>query len=152
PLYGINVYVPNGDPGALVDGATCSRCNDQLPGNPLVRTVTDESGNFSLENMPAGANIPLIITSGTWRRQLTSPTVTACQPGPQPIPPDQTRLPATSAEGDIPRIALSTGGADALECLLRKIGISDSEFTSDAGNGRVHLYSDTMLTNGEGAD
>ena len=27
-----------------------------------------------------------------------------------------------------------------LDCLMRKIGISDSEFTPDSGSGRVHMY------------
>jgi hypothetical protein len=40
----------------------------------------------------------------------------------------------------MPRIALTTGGADALECLLLKLGISKSEFTPEGNNGMVNLY------------
>ena len=53
---------------------------------------------------------------------------------------DLTRLPRNQAEGHLPRIAVVTGHAGAYECLVRNIGISDSEFTNDAGTGRVHLY------------
>ena len=92
-----------------------------------------------LENVPVVANLPIVIQVGKWRREITLATVTACVDNPI-TDANLTRLPRTKAEGHIPKMALTTGGSDALECLLRKIGIADSEFTTDTGNGRVHLY------------
>jgi hypothetical protein len=40
-------------------------------------------------------------------------------------------------------MAFSTGEVDTLHCVLRKIGIDDSEFTNPSGAGRVHFYQDT---------
>jgi hypothetical protein len=144
PLYGITVYVPNGPVGALPDGAQCSRCNDDLPGNPLVRATTDEHGKFTITGAPAGSDIPLIITSGKWRRQITIPSVGQCAD--TALGAADTRLPKNKTEGDIPKIALTTGDADSLECLIRKLGIDDAEITNSSGTGRVHYY------HGDGVD
>src|SRR5205814_950779 len=43
-------------------------------------------------------------------------------------------------EGDIPQMAIATGGCDAFECLLHKMGLDAGEFTANTGNGRVHVY------------
>ena len=138
PLYNVTVYVPNGQVQPLPDGLACDRCDNVLSGNPLVQTKTDTAGNFVLNNVPATANVPLVIQVGRWRRQITIPNVAACTD--TPLTAQETRLPKNKSEGDIPRMALSTGGADALECLLRKIGLDDAEITNASGDGRLHLY------------
>lgn len=137
-LYGVTVYIPNADPAPFTDGATCSRCGGTPPPDSVVSVLSDEAGKFTLTNVPTGVNVPLVIQVGKWRRQVTIPMVSACMDNPQS--PELTSLPRNQTEGDIPKIAIATGNCDALECLVRKIGVSDAEFTSDSGAGRVHLY------------
>jgi hypothetical protein len=143
PLYNVNVYVPNKKPEPLTDGARCDSCDSALLGEPVVQTKTAADGSFTLgdanTDVPWGKNIPLVIQVGKWRREATIPNVTACTNNAL-TDPNATRLPRNHNEGHLPRIALTTGGADALECLLRKIGIADSEFTTETGSGRVHLF------------
>ena len=138
PLYGVNVYIPASDPGPLPDGAVCDRCANGLPGGSWVATTTDEAGHFTLVDVPATDNVPLIIQTGKWRKQLTLPTVAACQD--VALTTAQTSLPKNKSEGDMPKIAITTGDADALECLPRKLGIADSEFSIDTGTGTIHMY------------
>ena len=137
PLYNVFVYIPNGTPAALTTGATCDKCADALSGYPLVQTVTNEAGVFKLDNVPVGTDIPLVIQTGKWRRQVKITTRSCID---TPIDASLTRFPRTKAEGDIPQFALSTGSQDNLECLLRNIGIADAEFTAPTGSGRVHMY------------
>ena len=150
PLYGVRVYVPanGGDPGPLPAGATCDPCSAGFQGGVAidptgkpVAATTDETGQFRIDNLPATDNLTVVIQAGKWRKLVTLATVSACA-GVQ-LGATQTRFARNHTEGDMPQIAVTTGGADAVECLLRSLGIADSEFTSDRGTGRVHLYAGT---------
>ena len=145
PLYNVIVYVPNTPLDPIPSGATCDTCGATVSGSPIVTTLTDPKGNFSLENVPVGANIPLVMQVGKWRRQVTIANVTQCVDNPVSVKSNGietvTRLPKTRAEGNIPKIALTTGGCDPLGCLLPKVGIDASEYTvSSAAPQRVTMY------------
>jgi hypothetical protein len=139
PLYNVMVYVPNEQLAPLTEGANCNRCDASVSGSPVASAISGVDGTFTLDNVPVGQNIPLVIQVGKWRRQVTIPEVLPCTNNTL-TDPSQTRLPSSRAEGDMPRIALTTGELDALECLLRKIGIADSEFTPESEGGRVTLF------------
>ncbi len=138
PLYGVNVYVPNAALPPFTEGAVCDRCTDTLPGFPLSKVQTDENGRFTLTDVPTGANIPIVITSGKWRRVVTLPNVPKCEN--TQLAASETRLPKNRSEGEMPRIAITTGNADALECLPRKLGIEDAEFGKTGTDARIHLF------------
>jgi hypothetical protein len=52
----------------------------------------------------------------------------------------QFRLPANKSEGDLPAMALLTGGLDDLGCFLTKVGISASEYSAPHAGGHLDIY------------
>jgi hypothetical protein len=138
PLPNVTVYIPNDVVQAFTPGVSCPIVGAPPSGSPLIGTETDVNGNFTLVNVPVGSNIPLVIVSGRWRRQLIIPSVTACTGNATPA--NFAVMPSDHTQGDIPLIAIATGSADAVECVLRKVGISASEFTDPGGGGRINLF------------
>ncbi|MFT3697352.1 MAG: hypothetical protein QM831_29690 [Kofleriaceae bacterium] len=145
PLYGVQVYVPLHDVGPLPDGAVCSKCADTPLGDPLVSDVTKEDGTFTLTNVPDGTDIPLVVVSGKWRRIIKIPTIAPCTTVPlaateTTFPKSMTDMTATTVSVNMPKMAITTGNADALECLIRRMGVADSEITVGGGSGHVQLF------------
>lgn len=137
----------------LPSGETsCDRCEDQDLGPVLAGAVTDATGSYVLEgNIPVGVEFLLVVKAGKFRRAvpLTLEADAACKTTalPSALPDNPTRLPRTMSDGlavNIPRIAISTGQIDAMECVFEKMGLSHDEFGNPGPDGaadnRVHVY------------
>jgi len=157
PLYGVAVYVPATAlaplPKGVPTGADQCSCGALYASGAITNATTDVNGNFTLTNVPLGAKVPLVLQIGKWRRSLTINVATSC--GDNPQTGTSLTLPGTVAAGDtddnMPDIAVSTGSADTLECLLLRIGVSASEYvpgTSTAGH--VHVFSGGSTGGGGG--
>jgi hypothetical protein len=146
PLYDVAVYVPiqplEALPRGVPQGGDACSCGALYKSGAITTAQTDVNGTFTLKDAPVGSQVPLVLQIGKWRR-LVHINVTACQDNPQPM--GSLTLPGSVTAGNtddnIPDIAVSTGYADTLECLLHRIGVADSEYV--AGNsmsGHIHLF------------
>ncbi len=140
PLYNIVAYVPTTAvgklPAGVPTGADACSCSALFQGDPIVFATTDVNGKFTITNAPVGQNIPVVIQVGKWRKQITVNT-TSCGA----TDAGSVNLPKNASEGDIPDIAVSTGGADSLECLLVRIGLDSAEYVPGwTQPGHVHIY------------
>jgi len=147
PLYNVVVYVPNAPGGALdaiplgVDSSSCS-CASLYSGDPIAVAVTDTAGNFVLANVPDGTNIPLVVQVGKWRKEILVPSIAPCTPNSV----GKLTLPRNLSDGlypSMPNIAVSTGAADAVECMLTRVGIDEAMFTGSASGPGVHIFQGT---------
>jgi hypothetical protein len=127
PLYNVAVYVPNAPLDPLPTGMTCDRCGTLTSGRPVASALSDHRGHFRIDNVPVGKDVPLVIQVGKWRRQVTVPEVRPCVDNPL-TDPQMTRLPRNRREGDLPRVAVTTGFCDPLSCTIAKLGVDPAEF------------------------
>ena len=140
PLYNVVVYVPSEALAPIPRGARCETCDGDFSGRPIAAAVSDSAGKFTLDltRVPARKDVPLVIQAGSWRREVTIPSVSDCTSS--SLPAELTRLPRNRSEGNLPHIAVMRGGSDALECLFTKIGVDPGEFTPGDGGGSIELY------------
>ncbi len=147
PLYNVVAFIPNTQGGTLpliplgVNADSCS-CGALFAGEePMADALTGPDGTFSIKNAPVGTNIPLVVQIGKWRKEIIVPSVKACQDNPA----GAINLPKNHTDGmfaSLPNMAVSTGGADTLECLLTRVGIDEAEFSGDPNtpDARVHVF------------
>lgn len=140
PLPNVLVYASTTPVSPPPSGVQCLTYANQTPtgANVISFTYSAGDGTFALQNIPENASYTVVIEAGKWQRQF-SETVAA-----GPLAGLILNMPANHTQGNIPRIAVATGSIDGAECVLRDMGISDSEFTDDNGTvnpgGYIHLY------------
>jgi hypothetical protein len=146
-LYNVAVFVPGGAltplPKGVPTGSDACSCKALYPSGVVVSATTAEDGTFTLSNAPVGTSVPLVIQIGKWRKLYHVP-VTACVDNPQAD--KSLAFPGTVAAGNtddnMPDIAVSTGSADTLECLMFRMGLPQSEYVAGpGGTGHVHVFS-----------
>jgi len=136
PLPNVLVYATTGTVTPLAAGVQCLTTTTPTDPNIVSYTTTAVDGTFTLTNVPINAHYTVVIQAGKWRRQFGEDVAAA------PLTGLSLHMPSDHTQGDIPLIAIATGSVDALECVLRDMGIADTEFTDDNGTtgGRIHLY------------
>jgi hypothetical protein len=140
--------LPDIESGIPSGGTSCDRCEAQDLGPVLASALTDSSGNFTLEgHIPVNQDFLLVTKVGKFRRAqiYNVPSSAACTETDLPVtlPGNPTRLPRTMSDGiavNIPRMAISTGRIDAMECVFEKMGIASSQFSRPQLNGRIKLF------------
>jgi hypothetical protein len=146
PLYNAFVYIPV-DPTAslpaFTSGASCDTCAGAGTLSAIAVAQTGADGKFTLNNVPSGSNVPLVVQMGKWRRKVTLSSVNACVDN--AVPKDSSRLPRNRFDGDgnaadIPKMAIASGDADPFECLLVKAGIDAAEIDLPSKGSRIDFY------------
>ena len=145
PVPNAVVYVPNDgidDLPPMDTGPICEQCEDQDLGDVLVGTTSDYDGSFELRHIPADTDFPLVIQIGQWRRVVTVSARDACES--HRLEAEDASLPAAHRQYNrhdhLPQTAISTGAADAMECVFYKMGVDPQEFTRHDEDGRFHIY------------
>jgi hypothetical protein len=145
PLYNVVVFIAN-DPStlpAITPGThSCNTCDTPI-GNYVVAGLTDGTGSFTLKGVPTGTGVPVTVQVGKWRRTTTVNITKSC--GSNSVSAGTLHLPGSKAQGDMPQMAVLTGGCDDLGCFMTGMGIAASEFTAPQGGGRVDVYEGTGL-------
>lgn len=135
PIPGAVVYLARSRPAPQPEGVSCDRC--ELPPDVLAFSVSDARGRWSfIRGVNESGSFFLVVQKGRFRRVVPF-EATACAP--RALPPAMTKLPGSSAEGEIPRILVASGTTDAqamrpsgedwtyddIARVLRRIGLTE---------------------------
>ncbi len=160
--------IGSGTPTAITTGVPLANACSGTTFAALRAAYTDVNGNFTLAGVPVQSAVTVVVQIGRWRGVQTINT-SGCSCGGTIDISDAstntcigtvgscngekdgyagtanclTRLPRKQTGGNnIPHTAIATGGLDAMECTLYRIGVDSSEFTDENGTGRIHVFND----------
>jgi hypothetical protein len=119
------VYVPRSVPLTPYPALYCDQCSTPIdPAWASTTSAADGSFSLDIDGVPQGPTVPFAIQIGRFRK-LTMVPVT-CSASAQPVTPaSATWLPGRSADGDIPKIAVSSGPKDHLDAVLAALNITE---------------------------
>ncbi|MBX3223904.1 MAG: hypothetical protein KF795_25550, partial [Labilithrix sp.] len=155
-LGNIHVFQPAGPLTTLADNPSagppaCDSCSS-VASPALAFDYSASNGAFTIYNAVPGPGQTLVIQSGRWRRQFSIGNVAAC--GTTSVTDGNARMPRNMADGisvKIPKLAFVMGQKETLECLFRRLGVSDSEFVAPTAANwtttprRFHVYRSTGM-------
>jgi hypothetical protein len=144
-LYNVIVFIPNDVktlPAITPGTHSCNTCDVSI-GNYVTATATDAAGHFQLRGVPNGNNVPVTVQIGKWRRTTFINIPKSC--GDNTVQDGVLHLPGKQSDGDMPQMAVLTGGCDDLSCFLTGIGIDKSEFAGPGMGKRLDVYQGTGL-------
>jgi hypothetical protein len=140
PLYNVVVFIPDDEtklPKITQGTKTCSTCDVSI-GDYVSAVTTKVDGTFTLSPVPTGTNVPIVVQIGKWRRITHVNIANDCKAN--TVADKTLHLPGSKAEGDMPQMALLTGGCDDMSCFLLNVGIKSTEFNAPHAGGRVDVY------------
>ncbi len=128
-------------PGPITLGThTCNTCDVPI-GNYVTATQTDTSGSFTLKAGPDSARAsPITIQAGKWRRTIPDRHHDELRDEHAKCRATRSACPRSTPRGDMPQMALLTGGFDNLGCFLYKMGVDPREYSAPHAGGRLDIY------------
>ena len=129
PLPNVLVYASTTTVSAPASGVQCLTAANQTPTGANVVSLHLHRRRrhiYADRDSRERDSYTIVIQAGKWQRQFTETVGRAAHRA-------ALGMPANHTQGNIPMIAIATGSVDGAECVLRDMGISDSEFTDDNG-------------------
>jgi hypothetical protein len=124
PIPRVRAYVPSMGLQPF-PALYCDQCSSPIdPAWTQAISAPDGTFQLNLDAVPYSATLEIAIQIGRFRKGTTIP-ITPCVTTTLPQGTPATILPGTSAQGDIPKIAVSAGNKDHLDAVLTSLGITE---------------------------